>query len=114
MDIQLNRNTDDLLTFQYFDEDGVTKRSLVDCTVYFTVKTKPYDSTDDSDAILKKDVTEHTDAANGLTSFSLTREETNITPFNYFYDIKVKESDDKVYLAQKGRCLVDGNLTNRT
>jgi len=114
MDITLDRKSDQDISFQYYEADGTTKRSLSGATIYFTVKDNPFDSdSDDSDATIKKDVTSHTTAATGLSTISLTDTDTNISPSNYFYSIRVKEIDDMIYTAQTGRLRVSANTGNR-
>jgi len=115
MDITLDRKTNQDITFQYYESDGTTPRSLVGCTVFFTVKKSEWDTDlTDTTAVLKKTITSHTDDAAGLTLISLTTTDTYVTPRSYHYDIRVKEADDKVYKVQEGRCVVDGSPTNRT
>lgn len=114
MDITLYRETDQDITFQYYEADGVTERTLNGATVYFTAKRNKFDnSADDATAVILKTVTSHTDAVNGLTTISLSDTDTNVDPQTYFYDIKVEESDNKKYLAQTGLCQVVGTPTNR-
>lgn len=114
MDITLYHKSDQALAFQYFESDGTTARDLTGATVYLTAKTNSYSSTaDDSDALFKVDVTDHTDPTNGQTTISITNAMTNITPGKYHYDIKVKEADNKVYLAQSGICTLTATPTNR-
>lgn len=113
-DIIINRETDEQITFQYYEYDGVTKRTLVGATVYFTVKDNSSDTSDtDATALITKEVTSHTDAPNGLTIIALTPSQTNITPDNYFYDVKIKEADLTVHTATSGRCQINGTPTNR-
>jgi len=114
MDITLDRKADQDITFQYYEEDGTTKRTLASATVYFTVKADPFDTdATDTTAVIKKDTTLHTDAATGLTTISLTATETNIAPSNYFYSIRVKEAGGKIYVAQTGRLRISANTGNR-
>ena len=112
--ITLHHKTDQDITFQYYEANGTTTRSLVDATVFFTLKKNSHDDdADDSNAILKKTVTVHTSAGAGLTTISLTDTDTNIRPKNYFYDIKVKEANGLIYKATSGSCRVEGSPTNR-
>lgn len=113
-DIEFTRKTDASFTFQYYESDGTTARALSSCTVYFTVKDNQFDSdADDSGAALATSVTSHTSAATGLTTFALTDDQLNIDPKLYFYDIRVKEADGKIYKAQSGTCRINGSPTNR-
>lgn len=115
MDIEIYKKTDQSITFQYYEEDGTTIRSLVDCTLFFTVKPDSSDlDTDDSEATIYKTVTSHTTPASGLSAINLTDTDTDVAAKKYFYDVKVKESDGNIYLAQKGRITVLATVTNRT
>lgn len=113
-DITLNQKTDESITFQYYETDGTTPRTLVGATVYFTVKENKFDSdADDSESAIYKTITSHTTPASGLTTITLTDTDTNVTPKNYFYDVRVKETDGNIYMATSGRCRVNGTPTNR-
>jgi hypothetical protein len=114
-DITLYRKTDQTIDFQYYDTDNTTARTLAGATVYFTVKTNKYDSdSDDSEALIYKNVTSHTNAAAGESQIVLSDTETNVEPNRYFYDIKVKESDGNIYLATSGTCKIIATTTNRS
>jgi hypothetical protein len=114
MNITLDKKTDASITFQYYESDGTTPRTLVGATLYFTVKTSNTDTeATDASAVIKKDITSHTNAAGGLSTIVLTDTDTNITPKKYFYDIKIKEADSNIYLAQSGKITVGSNITNR-
>jgi hypothetical protein len=114
-DLHVNKKTDLTINFQYYESDGITKRALTGATVLFTVKIDESDAdATDTSAVLKKSVTVHTNAANGLSAITLSDDDTNIDPFAYHYDIKVKESDDKIYLVQSGRFIINPSVTNRT
>lgn len=113
MDITLYRGADQDISFSYVGDSG-TARSLVGATVYFTVKPNPFDTdSDDSDATISATVTSHTNPSAGVTLISLTDTQTTVDPKVYFYDIKVKEDDGKVYVATTGRLTVTPNVTNR-
>lgn len=112
-DITVYRKSDFDITFNYKNNDD-SVRTLSGATVYFTVKTSSYDNdADDSEAIIAKDVTSHTDASNGITAIELTDDDTNIAPGNYFYDVVVVESNGDRHLAVKGRLAISSGPTNR-
>ena len=111
--ITIPKGTTYAITFTY-KRDGVAA-DLTGATVYFTIKSAEFDSdADDSDALIKKDVTVHTDAESGETEITLSPTDTNVVPGDYFYDIKVKEADGDVYKAVEGKVKVDGSPTNRS
>lgn len=81
--------------FQYLHTDTAGDAvSLVGHTVYFTVKTAKWDDdATDTSAVIKKTVTsaEHTDAAGGISDFTLTDADTYITPGKYYFDVIVED-----------------------
>ena len=90
--------------------DGV---DLTGATVYFTVKTEADDNPTDTTAIIKKDVTTHTDAINGQTNIALTPSDTDVAPGDYFYDIKLKKADGQQQTVDIGKFIVKAAYTNR-
>lgn len=111
--LKINRGTTYQRSFTY-RKDGVIK-SLVGATVRFTVKGREFDSdTDDSDAVIVKNVTDGT--AEGEAVITLEPSDTaTLTPKKYFYDIKVDEDSDGVfvYKVDEGTIELDGSPTNR-
>lgn len=111
--IEINRGTTVYLGVEYTKNKEAA--SLVDCTVYFTLKGQEYDdSVSDSSAILQKNVTVHTDPENGRTDIKLTAQDTWIKPGVYNYDIQVKEPNGDVYELVEGTITIDGAPTNRS
>lgn len=86
-------------------------------TILFTVRDSEHDvsDTDDSEALISKDVTSHSDPTNGVSSIVLTPSDTRIAIGKHYYSIKIdKNSDDsEVYEIAEGRFEVDGDPTNR-
>ena len=72
-----------------FTEDGVAV-NITGWKVYFTLKKNKSDS--DDDAILKKDITVHTEPLNGKTQILLTDVETDTLSGVYYYDIQYKDT----------------------
>lgn len=120
--IKINRGTSWSTTYTH-QHDGVPV-DITGATVYFTVKSQEYDSTqDDSTSIIEETVTSHVDPTNGVTNIELSPEQTSyiqevagnyIVPGQYTYDIKVKEADGSVYKTVEGKCTIDGSPTNRS
>ena len=70
----------------------------VDVTGYtFTFMMKKRLSFDDADAILTKDAA-LSDPTNGIVTLTLTEEETDIKPMEYYYDLML--TDDSGYVTQ--------------
>lgn len=85
---------------------------LTDSSVFLTVKSDLSD--DDEDALIAKEVTEHTDPENGETAIDLTGEDTDIDPGNYLYDIQIKDAEDKIMSTRHGVFTVISDVTKRT
>lgn len=96
-------------------KDNGLPASLVGATVRFTVKSTEYDSsTDDSTAVITKDVTSHVDAAGGISAVIIDPVDTaTLDPGKYHYDIKVAEAGGAVYKIDEGTLKLDGSPTNR-
>lgn len=110
----VHKQTDYTITFNYLNSDN-TARSLVGATVLFSLKDVPYDDdADDSEALITKTVTSHTNAAGGITEIALSDTDTNLTPMYYFYDIVVIESSGDRYRAKRGRFQIVAGVTNRS
>lgn len=84
---------------------------LTGCTVFFTVKKKTTDV--DLDAIIAKDVTDHTSPTLGETRIPLTKEETNVKVGNYFFDLQIKNASGKILSTEVGICKVTQDVTVR-
>lgn len=82
-------------------------------SVFFTVNASESPA-DDTDAEISKDVTSHTDAANGESRINLTSTDTDIDPGEYFYDIQFVDSADNVSSNEKGSFVVKSDITRRT
>mgnify|MGYP001431458292 CR=1 FL=1 len=86
---------------------------LTGATVYFTVKTAADNDATDSTALIKKDITSHTDAVNGATEIVLTPTDTDIAVGKYKYDIKLKKADGSQVTTQVGDFIVKEVMSNR-
>ena len=80
--------TDKVYTMTFKDDDGVAI-NITGATVYVTVKTQPDLSSDDSTAIIRKEITSHTTPLSGITQFTFTKEDVNVAPKDYMLDIKL-------------------------
>lgn len=88
---------------------------LTGCTVYFTVKADKYDSDiSDTSAPIKKTVTSHTDAAAGLTAWTIDDTDTYIEPGKYYFDVIVEDAGGHAEPPSlNGEVNVIGTPTNR-
>jgi hypothetical protein len=109
--LKINRGTTYAIDVNY-QRNGVAA-TLVGATVRFTVKPEEYDDdTDDSDASIKKDVSDGT--SEGTATITIDPADTStLTPGKYYYDIKVTESGGDVYKIDEGTIKLDGSPTNR-
>lgn len=87
MNFKFPRGDDQVLALE-FTENGAVK-DITGWTVYFTLKKNIDDA--DENAVLKKDVTTHTDPTNGKTEIPLLNTETDTLEGLYFYDIQYKD-----------------------
>ena len=89
--------------------------NLTDKTIFFTVKKAIDQNTDDSDAVITKDITEHTNAVSGITTLSLTALQTNIVPGDYNWDLRIYAGSPLVQLnTTSGACNIIETITKRT
>ena len=97
-----------------YKKNGVAA-TLVGATIRFTVKTVEFDAnTTDATAVILKNVTSHTDAANGLSRITINPTDTaTLIPNKYNYDIKVVEAGGIIYKIDEGKITLDGSPTNR-
>lgn len=86
---------------------------LTGATVYFTVK-PAYDSDQaDAAAVIKKDITTHTNPTQGLTTISLTPTDTNVVAGTYGYDIKLKKANGDQSTITVGQAIIKDAYTLR-
>ncbi len=97
----------------HFKDSNGDDLPLSDGTVFFTVNAAENPS-DDTDAVISKNVTDHTDAAGGVSTISLSASDTNITPGDYYYDVQFKDSSGSVTSSAAGELTVVADITRRT
>ena len=90
-----------------------TPHNITGWTVFFTVKSAVADA--DASAKITKNITDHADPLNGLTTIELAAGDTSSLPIaSYFYDIQVKTTLGKIYTIQKGKFEIAYDVTIRT
>jgi len=88
---------------------------LTDKTVFFTVKKSIDTGTDDSLAVITKNITSHTNASGGITTLALTASQTNIVPGDYNWDLRIYAGSPLVQLnTTSGACNIIEIITKRT
>jgi len=75
----------------YFKEDGIGF-DITDWTIYMTVKEDMEDA--DSQALIAKTITSHSEPENGKTLIELSIADTDLTPGSYYYSIDYKDDSD--------------------
>ena len=108
--LYLTRGDDKYYILTFTDSNG----DPIDITgwiIFFTVK-RDLDDTDD-EALIKKDITSHTDPTNGQTRIHLTNDDTDLIG-SYYYDIQVKKSDGTIITILEGAITFKKDITQRT
>lgn len=83
---------------------------ITGATIWFTMK--PAISDDDTNAIIQKQVTTHTDAVNGITEVVLTNADTqNLSLGTYYYDFQYVAANGDVKTILTGKVKVLGDVT---
>jgi hypothetical protein len=84
-------------------------------TIFFTVKKATDNSTVDTDAVITKDITSHTNASGGITTLSLTATQTDIILGDYVWDMRIYSGSPLVQLnTTSGICNIIETITKRT
>ncbi len=108
--LYLTRGDDKFYVLTFTDGNG-DPIDITGWTIYFTVK-RDLDDTDD-EALIKKDITAHTDPTNGVTKIHLTSDDTDLIG-NFYYDIQVKKSDGIILTVLEGMITFKKDVTHRT
>jgi len=80
-------------------------------TIFFTAKTNKTDT--DDNAIIKKEVSTHTNPTQGISSLTLTNSDTNVTAKTYWYDIQAVDGSNNVHTFGVGQFEVKQDVTTR-
>jgi len=92
--IDMYKGDDQIFLLSFKNDDG-TPLDITDYTIYFTVKRKKTDA--DSDSLIQKVITSHSNAVQGSTGIQLDHADTvDIKAGDYFFDIQVKDSGGKI------------------
>lgn len=83
-------------------------------TVFFTLNASS-DPTDDTDAVVEKSVTSHTDPTHGLTTITLDHADTDSLAADiYYYDIQFVDAQGNVTSKQADTFEIIADITRRT
>lgn len=108
--LQIVRGDDKVYSIQ-FKDDLENPIDITGWTVFFTVKREFKDT--DTNALIKKTITTHTDALNGITEIKLIPTDTNWVG-NFYFDIQVKKVDNSIHTVMIGTVEFIKDVTNRT
>jgi hypothetical protein len=101
------------VTCRFLEADGTTPINLTGGTVYFTVNSSGDPSDDASKAFQKiaNDATPFTDPTDGEHTFTLTHDDTNIAPAEYWYDAQFVDSTAGYVSSYRGKFIVQSDVT---
>jgi len=108
LDLEINRKTQTTYALEVLTKNGYIV-DLTGSTIYVTVKDKMEDA--DINAVISKDITPSTPTS-GLEKIVFTVSETDISG-NYYYDIKLVDSDNNSYILFRGRMKFIDSVTQR-
>lgn len=78
-------------------------------TFLFVVKEKASDP--DSEAIIKKVITSHSDPTNGVTQIAVLEDDTNDKSGNYFYDFqRLDDATDRGVILKKAKFIIEQRI----
>jgi len=109
--LQFDQGDDETIALTRHAADG-TALDITDYTIQLTIKSDASDA--DTDAVLQKTVTTHTDPANGETAISLAASETEPLAGTYYYDLREQTAAGVWNTLIVGRLFVRVGATTAT
>lgn len=109
--IEIIRGDDVNLELTFTDIDG-NAIDLTGGTVYFTVKKHLGDS--DDDAVLQAEENTFTAPETGIMILTIGNEDTDLPIGQYYYDVQLKDLDNKISSSERGSFIVVKDITVRT
>lgn len=109
--MEITKRDDSEFELTFTDKDG-DPINLEGCTVFFTVKRNPTDP--DDDAVIAKEITEFAYGDQGIANLIIDRDEANISVGDYYFDLQLKNTDDKIMSSSVGKFMVNQDITIRT
>lgn len=99
-------------------EDG-SPLDITGYTIWFTVRDigtldNITSQTNDSDAVIHLENTVHTDPTNGVTTFILSKTDTNVDPKRYAYDVSMKDGSGNITTIVYGQVDIIADVTRST
>ena len=96
------------------DAETCLPYDLTGSIVFFTVKTLANLDSEDTTAIIQKDIDTHSDPTHGITEIALTPTDTNQAAGSYWYDIQLKTAEGNILSTIKGEFEIVQDVTKRT
>lgn len=81
------RGDTDYLEIEVLDEETEAPVDITGAVIYFTVKKSSSDS--DQEALIYKEILEHTDSVNGKSRLDILSTDTNLPIGRYLYDLVI-------------------------
>jgi len=94
-----------------FTDEAWLPINLTWATVYFTVKKEDDYTNDDVNAVIAKVITSHTTPLSWITTITLSHTDTNIAEWEYYYDIQLKDTSNKISSIYKAKFIVARDIT---
>lgn len=110
--IKIIRGDTRTITATFVDSDG----EAIDLTggeIFFTANSSNAPS-DDTGAVIEKDVSSFDAPTTGVQSITLTASDTNIAPGVYYYDLQFVSSAGVVTSVAQDRLTITADITRRT
>jgi len=111
-DIEVYYNNDKTLNLVFKDSAG-DPIDITGWTIRFTVKEEFDLEGNDTKALIKKDITIHSDPTNGETSIPITNVDNTVEPQLYKYDIKFDNGSGSETTFVEANYKVLSGVTNR-
>lgn len=99
-----------------FKDEAWVVIDLTGFTIFFTVKSQDDMLDGDSEAKISKTITEFTeddDETNWVVNILLTHTDTNIPPWDYYWDLQIKSPTWLISSVQRGKFVVEDDTTRR-
>lgn len=96
--------------------DGETPVDLSGCLVFYTLKAEVDNDLEDSAAIIRKDVSEHSDPENGMTEIMIDGADTDglVPGEKYVHDVQIVSAAGKPWTPLYGKVKCAPDVTRRT
>ena len=109
-DLRIYRGDDKTYNLTFTNSSG-TAIDITGYTIFFTVKNYSGDS--DDDAVIKKDITSHSDPTAGKTEITLSSTDTAQAIKKYCYDIQMKDGSGNITTVVEAFLFIVQDITLR-